>query len=431
MRILLTGATGFIGRHLAQALAGAGHHVIGVARHPPPTVPGIVPHEWRQADFASMTASEAWLPWLADVDVAINAVGIMAQARGRAGFEVLHATAPAALFEACRQAGVRRVIQLSALGADEQASSAYHLSKRAGDEALLALRRQGLDAVVLQPSLVFGLDGISAQYFLQLAALPCLPAPSGAGDLQPVHVDDLCDLVVRLVEGAEVVDPVVPVVGPEALSWEGYLQRLRGAMGLPTGAVWHVPRSLVGLAARIGQRLGSPLMNREAWQMLQRGNTASAGAMARLLGRPPRGAAQFVRRHERSAALSAARLPTALGLLRASIATVWIGTAIVSIGLYPVDGSLALLGRVGVHGALAWAMLYGAATLDLCLGVATLVWPRRPLWLAQVALIAGYTLLISWKLPEYWLHPYGPILKNLPMLAALGLLIALEPAKER
>ena len=73
--------------------------------------------------------------------------------------------------------------------------------------------------------------------------------------------------------------------------------------------------------------------------------------------------------------------------------------------------------------------LYGAAVLDLLLGVLTLAAParwRRWVWLVQLALIGGYTVLITFFLPEYWLHPYGPISKNLPILAAILLLWGLE-----
>jgi uncharacterized protein YbjT (DUF2867 family) len=429
VRVLLTGATGFIGRHLAQVLAQAGHHVIGVARRPPEAVEGTSPHEWHAADFAAMAAPEAWLPWLALVDVVVNAVGAIAPTSDGPGLEVLHASAPRLLFDACLRAGVRRVIHLSALGADEQAQSHYHLSKRAGDRALLDLRDRGLDGVVLQPSLVFGLDGDSTQFFLQLAALPLLAVPAGAGAVQPVHVDDLCAVVLRLVQGSEVAEPVIPVVGAEALPLEVYLQRLRAAMGLQAAKVWRVPEWLTSLAARVGKRLGSPLLNDDTMQMLKRGNTADVVTTARCLGRPPRGIAGFIAPHERATALKAARLPLALALLRGSIAAVWIGTAIVSSGLYPVADSLALLARVGASGGLALVLLYGAAIFDLMLGFATLLWPRRMLWWLQLGLIGFYTAVITWWLPEFWLHPYGPVLKNLPMLAALGLLLALEPRR--
>ena len=114
--------------------------------------------------------------------------------------------------------------------------------------------------------------------------------------------------------------------------------------------------------------------------------------------------------------------------LRISIAIVWMWTALLSAGLYPVDDSLALLARVGLHGTLAVATLYVAAGLDLAMGIATLALRRRRmLWLVQLALIAGYTVIISVALPEQWLHPFGPVLKNLPMMAAILLLYQSEP----
>ena len=109
-------------------------------------------------------------------------------------------------------------------------------------------------------------------------------------------------------------------------------------------------------------------------------------------------------------------------ILRLSVAAVWIVTGIVSLGLFPVDESLALLARTGLHGTPARVALYGAAVLDLALGIAVLCWRSPWLWRAQLVLILGYTAIISWKLPEFWLHPYGPISKNLPMLALLWLL---------
>lgn len=90
----------------------------------------------------------------------------------------------------------------------------------------------------------------------------------------------------------------------------------------------------------------------------------------------------------------------------------------------------ALLARVGITGLLAPVMLYGAALLDLVFGVGTLLLKkRRLLWLAQLAVIVAYSAIISWRLPEFWLHPYGPLLKNLPMMAAIWLLLELEEGR--
>ena len=115
-------------------------------------------------------------------------------------------------------------------------------------------------------------------------------------------------------------------------------------------------------------------------------------------------------------------------LLRLSIAIVWIVTAALSAGIYPVEESLALLARVGLTGAAAPAALYAAATLDLAIGVATLIVRRRWIWTFQLAVILGYTVVITAFLPEQWLHPFGPVLKNLPLLAAILILRDGEPA---
>jgi uncharacterized protein YbjT (DUF2867 family) len=417
VRILLTGASGFIGRHVADRLECAGHQVLRVGR----AVEGK-PGEWLGLDLAAVPPAGDWLPHLSRVDVVVNAVGIFKE-HGRQTFAKLHAEAPAALFEACARAGVRRVIHFSALGADALARSGYHLSKRSGDEALLAL---GIDAVVLQPSLVFGLDGQSSGLFLQWAALPRLLIPRGAGPVQPVHVEDVAELVLRLTEGAPIEGRRLAVVGPHGLAWDDYLQALRAGMGLERAKVWWIPKPLADTGARVAERLPGSLLGPDAWGMLQRGNVAPAEGMERALGRPPRPVSRFIGMSERQAVLARARLGPAATLLRWSIAAVWSGTAVVSAGVYPVQDSLALLERMGAHGAMARLLLFGAAGLDLLLGLATLFWPRRVLWLVQIALIVLYSALITWRLPEYWLHPYGPMLKNLPMLAGLGLLLAID-----
>ncbi|WZB69924.1 NAD-dependent epimerase/dehydratase family protein [Achromobacter xylosoxidans] len=91
--------------------------------------------------------------------------------------QAMHADAPIALFDACAAAGVRRVVQISALGIAHSATR-YASTKRAADEHLLALTEQGrLNGCVLRPSVVFGAGGASSQLFLALARLPALLLP--------------------------------------------------------------------------------------------------------------------------------------------------------------------------------------------------------------------------------------------------------------
>lgn len=428
MRILLTGATGFIGRRLRAALLDEGHTVVGIARRPPASDRPQL--RWLALDLQHAVDPAHWRPHVADVDVVVYAAGVFA-ANDAAALEAIHARAPQALFNACREAGVARVVQVSALGAAADAPTAFLRTKHAADAALLALP---LDAVVVRPSLVFGPDGASSRLFLALASLPLLVLPDGGRQrVQPVHVDDLVRALVRLATGAAAARGVLDAVGPFALPLADYLQDLRTGLGLPHARVLSLPMRAARPLARAARALpfASPLVTEDSLRMLEAGNPADARPFADALGRPSRAPAAFVAPQWRELLRMRALLAWLLPVLRVSIAVVWIATGIVSLGVYPVPDSYALLARAGVPAAMRPVVLYGAALLDLALGVLTLVAPRRWLWRAQGALMLLYMAVIAVRLPEWWIHPYGPIIKNLPMLAALWLLDALHPRRDR
>lgn len=424
MVVLITGANGFIGRHLAQTLVASGHEVVGTTRN----LRSVRLHHPRfryvEADFSRDFDLEDWLPRLAGVDVVINAVGILRES-GQQTFEALHSKTPRALFSACAAAGVGLVVQISALGADREAKSRYHLSKKEADDFLAGLP---VPFVIVQPSLVYGPGGASARLFDALASLPLIALP-GRGDqsVQPIHIDDLTAAILALLETDLYRRCRIPLVGPQPVSLRDFLARLRQVMGLGRARFLPVPMPIVQAAARLGPAVPGHLLDTETLGMLQRGNTGDAEPVRRLLGRHPRRVEDFVTMREAPAVRTLARLQWLLPPLRVSVALVWIVTGILSLGVYPVEESYALLARVGITGWLAPVLLYGAALLDLAIGMAILVLDRRRwLWLAQGAVILFYSVVIAWKLPEFWLHPYGPMLKNLPLLVVIGLLYELE-----
>lgn len=428
MRILLTGATGFIGQAIAEALQRRGHAVVPVLRRPPADGGEAV-----LADFAQVPARAWWRERLAGFDAVVNAVGILREDGGRS-FQALHTDAPAELFRACADAGVRTVVQVSSLGADANAASTYHRSKRAADDVLRSLPVRG--AVVL-PSLVYGPGGTSAALFNKMALAPLLPLPAGgAMQVHPVHVEDVVEGIVRLLEDPPPQVVTLDFAGPRPVTMREYLADLRLALGEPTPLrVLPIPAVLFLAGARIAGHLPGSMLDADTAAMLLAGNATSQNALPRLLGGAPRPVRQFVGTRERDAMRHLAALDLWLPVLRIAMALLWIWTGIVSLGLYPVQESYALLARVGLEGTLATLALYGAALLDLALGVLCLVAParwRRRVWLGQAVLVVGYTLLITAFLPEQWLHPYGPVSKNVPLLAALGLLWSLErpPARK-
>lgn len=430
MRVLLTGATGLIGGAILQALLREGHHVLCAVREP-----GRLPDHGPRCvgtavDLATMPAADWWVPRLRGVDAVVNAVGILREDH-RQTFEALHDRAPAELFRACARAGVRCVVQVSALGAEANAATPYFRTKRVADEVLRSLPLAG---AIVQPSLVFSPQGPSTALFLTLGSAPLLLFPLRGGmQVQPVHLDDVVAGVMAVLAAPPVRIETIAFVGPAPLLLRDYFAALRLQIGLGRGPlVLPMPVALFRWGARIAGHVPGSALDPDTARMLLQGNAASPERFTQLLGRRPRGAEAFIPPRQGATLRARAVLGWAQPLLRVALAGLWIWTAIVSFGLYPVEDSRALLARVGLHGAPASAALYGAAALDLLLGLLTLAAPARwrsRVWLAQLALVAGYTALVTVFLPEYWLHPYGPVSKNLPIMAAIALLWALEPRR--
>ncbi len=269
MKVLLTGASGFVGGNIAAALIAAGHQIVPVSRRD-------------GYDFNRLLQPGDWLGSLHGVDAVINGVGIIGEARGQS-FANLHTKAPTALFQACVESGIRRVVQISALGADATAFSAYHLSKRAADDAL---RDMDLDWLVLRPSLIYGRGGASTTYFMRIAALPLIPVMDhGRQIIQPVHISDVVACVLACLTTPQP-RQTIDVVGPETLSFSDWFQAMRQAQGLPPARLVSVPFGLAMAGAAVGRYL-SLLLQPENLRMLQAGSQADGQAMAAILGRPP------------------------------------------------------------------------------------------------------------------------------------------------
>ena len=108
--------------------------------------------------------------------------------------------------------------------------------------------------------------------------------------------------------------------------------------------------------------------------------------------------------------------------LRYALASIWLLTGFIVLWIYPLDASIKLTNRVGLTGNLAYLAIYTGAIFDLLMGLLTLVKPSKALWVLQLAATAFYSLCIALFLPEFLVHPFGPILKNIPILTIIWLL---------
>lgn len=281
MHILLTGSTGFIGRTVQRALERAGHTVHGgVSPRRAAGQPGQV-----AMDFAHDTNPAVWLPRLAGIDAVVNAVGVLRDTRARP-IDALHQHTPVALFDACAQAGVRRIVQISALGIANSATR-YATTKRAADTHLLGLTARGdVSGVVLRPSIVFGRGGASSALFMNLARLPVVVLPGAVlqASVQPVAVHDLAEAVVALMGPALGTTGLIECSGPEAVPMAGLIASLRQQSGHGPARVLRLPEPLSRLSARLGDQVPGVPWCSETLALLGSDNTADPAALRRLLG---------------------------------------------------------------------------------------------------------------------------------------------------
>ena len=269
-KVLLLGAGGFIGRAISAQLQADGYEVIDGRS--------------TEFDYTRLLKPADWLPRLTGIDAVFNAVGVLRD-RDKRPMEVVHEHAPIALFEACAKAGVRRVVQVSALGI-EGSDTLYARSKRAADEHLQALRARGLlDATVVRPSIVFGSGGASSQLFMNLARLPLLVLPAAAlrALVQPVAVQDLAEAVARLIYTPG--PALLSVVGPRALTLANFIASLRQQLGKSPARVIALPERLSRWSARIGDHVPMQPWCGETLHLLQTDNADDATAFTALLGR--------------------------------------------------------------------------------------------------------------------------------------------------
>lgn len=200
MKVLVLGGAGFIGRHVAEALAGRGHRVVVGSRHPwraerrlPRALHGC---ERREVHLERLLTPESWHPLLHGIGVVVNAVGILRE-RGAETYRRVHHFAPGALAAACARRVVR-LIHISALGLSDHAHSRFLRSKLAGERAIKAC---GSDYSIVRPSLLDGEGGYGALWLRRAAALPVHFVPVNAtGRIAIMDVRELGIAVAELCE---------------------------------------------------------------------------------------------------------------------------------------------------------------------------------------------------------------------------------------
>lgn len=278
MNILILGGSGFIGGKTAEILRARGHKV---------STPSS-----RDINLLALNEAQA-KRFLAGQDAVINTVGVMS--RHAHILEAVHHTAPVQLAKWAAQSGVRRWVQLSALGADAHHDVAFVGSKGRGDAALLNLKLPHFSVNIARPSVVFGRGGGSCEAFIKMARLPLIALPAAAsGLMQPVHLNDVAQGLVLLAEGQADDGAIIDMTGTTRHTLADYLRILRetihGKRGLKT---LFIPMALITPFLPLGNIVSNGFLSRNSMKLLRQGACADTADFAALLQHEPLGAAQF------------------------------------------------------------------------------------------------------------------------------------------
>jgi NADH dehydrogenase len=277
--ILVSGASGFVGRHVTRDLVARGLRVRAMVRSASgaATLDGVDCElvSGDVSDPASLRAASRGMRTI------VHLVSIVEGSPST--FERVMAAGTGNLVEAARESGVRRIVLMSALGTGPEATVPYFRAKWAAEQAVAS---SGVEHVVLRPSFVFGTDGGALPRFLRIARLAPVTPVIGPGTqrVQPIWITDLVRAVALAVE-AEGTSAPVELGGPEPVTWSDLWHRLKLALGTRRPAV-HVPFWLARGPAALFERIPPALLTRDQLRMLEGPDNVvtDSGASMRRLG---------------------------------------------------------------------------------------------------------------------------------------------------
>jgi NADH dehydrogenase len=291
--VLVLGGSGFIGRHVVEALLNRRCQVV-IGSRQPLRIDALLPANAlrcprRTARFENLIVADAWHDLLCGVDVVVNCVGILRQ-RGRETYERVHHRAVAALAEACRLRG-QRLIHVSALGLQSDARSRFLRSKLACEQAL---RVSGADYRIVRPSLLDGEGGYGAKWLRFLARLPIHALPADAtGRLAALDVRDLGEALATLAQHSvlrsdEDNGREIELGGTDLRTLAEYVAAIRRLHTDRPAYQLRVP----SLIARVGSHLCDLLhwspFSFGHWELLRHDNCPAINRLPELLGHAPR-----------------------------------------------------------------------------------------------------------------------------------------------
>lgn len=262
--ILVTGGTGFIGRHLIVRLLEKGENIkclvrpsSGKARQL--KVMGVQIVEGDVTDAASVREA------VRGSDAVLSLVGLLYEPPGYT-FETVHVGGVRNIVDACESHNVKRLIHISALGSAPEARSRYHKTKLMGEEVI---RKSSLDYTIFRPSVVFGQDDAFVNLFIPLIRQLPVVGIIGHGNyrMQPLYVEDLVTCLAGAIHNETTYGLTYEIGGGETLTFNEIINHITSAMNRKR-LLLHIPLFIARPAVKVMERFPHPLITSDQLIML-------------------------------------------------------------------------------------------------------------------------------------------------------------------
>jgi uncharacterized protein YbjT (DUF2867 family) len=306
MKVFLTGATGFVGKHMLERLLMEGHAVRAVVRSLPGQNARLLSNtqhlgrkddfQWVHGDIVEGTRLDEGMQ---GCDAVIHLVGIIVE-KGTNTFERVHHLGTRNVVEAAKRVGVKRFVQMSALGVRADGVAPYQTTKWKGEEEV---RQSGIPFCILRPSLIFGEgDGFVTQMMATMRSAPLFrPVPGdGTPKFRPIAIEDVATCFACALTYEAATNQAVDLGGADELTLNEVLAEIARCAGVRKPAV-HIPMTLMMAGATVMQKLlKNPPVTVDQLRMLKEGSTCNIEPMKRIFGFNPQGFAGCGRTKELS-----------------------------------------------------------------------------------------------------------------------------------
>lgn len=282
--ILLTGGTGFVGGHVADALLRDSHRLKLLVRDPK-KASGLIRSGCEVARGDIRDPASILSAITPEIDTVIHLVGILAESKGST-FKAIHTEGTGNVVSACKARGVRRYLHMSALGTRPGARSEYHRTKWEAEEIV---RGSGLEYTIFRPSVIYGPGDAFTTVFARIMRLSPVVFVPGDGQslMQPVFVKDVASAYAGSLRNPATKGRAYELAGPDTYTFDSIIDRIGFVIGKKRYKA-HIPMPLMRINAAIAEFLMSkPPVSRDALLMLEEDNVTKKRDLEEVFGIKP------------------------------------------------------------------------------------------------------------------------------------------------